>query len=91
MRNFMIAAASVAFLASAGAAFAADQVEGTVQSVNPASGTLTLQSGESFKFANGAQLYGILPGQTVGVTHNGAEGVGAFNPHPESSDNGGQF
>ncbi|MCX5494613.1 DUF1344 domain-containing protein [Kaistia dalseonensis] len=86
MRNFIFAAASVAFLASGASAFAAQQTEGTVQSVNPANGTLTLQSGESFKFANGAQLYGILPGQTIGVTYNGNQGVGAFNPHPANSD-----
>ena len=82
MRNLIIAAASVAFLASGASAIAAEQAEGTVVQVNAASGTLTLQDGQTFTFANGKQLYGIVPGQTVGVTHNGNEGVGAFNPYP---------
>ncbi|BCP52536.1 hypothetical protein K32_11530 [Kaistia sp. 32K] len=82
MRNFVLAAASVAFLASGAAAFAAEQTEGTVTSVNASAGTLTLQGGQSFQFANGKQLLGILPGQAVGVSHNGSEGLGAFNPAP---------
>jgi len=82
MRNLILAAASVAFLASGAAAFAAEQTEGTVVSVNASNGTLTLQDGQTFNFANGTQLYGILPGQTVGVSHNGTQGVGAFNPNP---------
>jgi opacity protein-like surface antigen len=82
MRNLILAAASVAFLASGAAAIAAEQTEGTVISVNAASGTLTLQDGQTFNFANGKQLLGILPGQTVGVSHQGAEGLGAFNPNP---------
>ncbi|MCX5579551.1 DUF1344 domain-containing protein [Kaistia terrae] len=82
MRNLIIAAASVAFLASGAAAMAAEQTEGTVTSVNASNGTLTLQDGQTFNFANGTQLYGILPGQTVGVTHDGSQGLGAFNPNP---------
>jgi opacity protein-like surface antigen len=82
MRNLIIAAASVAFLASGAAAIAAEQTEGTVISVNPTSGSLTLQDGQTFNFANGTQLLGILPGQTVGVSHLGTEGLGAFNPNP---------
>lgn len=84
MRKLVIAAASVAFLASGAAAFAAEQTEGSVTSVNVSSGTLTLQGGETFHFANGNQLLGILPGQTVGVAHQGAEGLGAYNPNPAS-------
>jgi len=87
MRKFILAAASVALLASGATAFAAEQIEGKVQSVNPTSGTLVLQSGQSFQFQNGAQLYGLAPGDAVGVTYNGTEGVGAFNPHPASADN----
>ena len=82
MRNLIIAAASVAFLASGAAAMAAEQTECTVTSVNAPNGTLTLQDGQTFTFANGTQLYGILPGQTVGVTHDGSQGLGAFNPKP---------
>ncbi|WP_336799307.1 DUF1344 domain-containing protein [Kaistia sp. MMO-174] len=82
MRNLILVAASVAFLASGAAAMAAEQTEGTVTSVNASTGTLTLQDGQTFQFANGAQLYGILPGQAVGVSHNGSEGLGAYNPKP---------
>ncbi|WEK52324.1 MAG: DUF1344 domain-containing protein [Candidatus Kaistia colombiensis] len=87
MRNLILAAASVAFLASGAAAIAAEQTEGTVTSVNASTGTLTLQDGQSFQFANGKQLLGILPGQTVGVAHQGSEGLGAFNPSRARADN----
>ncbi|MBB3931618.1 hypothetical protein GGR25_002668 [Kaistia hirudinis] len=87
MRKLVLAAASLAFLASGASAFAAEQIEGTVASVNPATGTLTLASGQTYTFANGSVLYGLLPGQPVGVTYNGTQGVGAFNPHPASADN----
>jgi hypothetical protein len=86
MRKFAIAAASLAFLASGAAAFAAEQTTGTIQSVNPANGTLTLQSGQSYKFTNASVLYGLLPGQEVGVTANGSQGIGAFDPHPANRD-----
>ena len=87
MRNLIIATASVAFLASATAAIAAAQTEGTVTSVNASTGTLTLQGGQTFHFQNGKQLLGILPGQAVGVSHQGAEGLGAFNPNRANADN----
>ena len=82
MRNLILAAASVAFLASGVSAFAAEETIGTVESVNSTSGTLRLQSGETYQFANGAAVSGILPGQTVGVSHDGSQGLGAFNPKP---------
>jgi opacity protein-like surface antigen len=80
--RFIAIAASVALLASAATAFAAEQTNGIVQSVNPAAGTLTLQSGQSFQFANATVLYGLLPGQDVGVTAIGSQGIGAFDPSP---------
>ena len=87
MRNLIIAAATAAFLASGAAAMAAQQTEGTVQSVNAATGTLTLQGGQSFTFANGSVLKGILPGSVVGVTYYGeSQGIGAFDPHPANPD-----
>jgi len=86
MRKFALLAASAAFLASGAAAFAAEQYEGTVETVNPAAGTLTLKSGQSFQFGNGTVLYGLLPGDAVGVTANGSQGIGAFDPHPANRD-----
>ena len=87
MRNLILAAAPVAFLASGAAAFAAEQTQGTVTSVNASTGTLTLQGGQTFQFANGKQLLGIYPGQAVGVSHNGSEGLGAFTANPARADN----
>ncbi len=86
MRKLILAAASVAFLASGASAFAVEQTEGQVASVNPAAGTLTLKTGQSFQFANGTVLYGLMPGDAVGVTANGSQGIGAFDPHPATQD-----
>jgi len=58
----MIAAATIGFMASAGAAFAAEQATGTVASVNPQAGTLTLGSGQTYTFQNPSVLIGIMPG-----------------------------
>lgn len=82
MRNLVLAAASVAFLASGAAAIAAEETEGTVTNVNVSTGTLTLQDGQIYQFANGKQLLGVLPGQTVGVSHQGSKGIATFNPYP---------
>ncbi|MBN9025459.1 MULTISPECIES: DUF1344 domain-containing protein [Kaistia] len=91
MRHLALFAASVALLAS-GAAYAAEEVEGSVTSVNVANGTLTLQSGQTFTFTNPAVLYGILPGQNVGVTYTGQnQGITAFDPHPESDGEYGNY
>ncbi len=86
MRKLVLVAASALFLATGASAFAAEQTTGTVETVNPAAGTLTLKSGQSFQFANGTVLYGLLPGQEVGVTANGTQGIGAFDPHPANRD-----
>ena len=83
MRKLMIAAATIGLLASAGAAVAAEQTQGTVQSVNASTGTLTLQSGQTYTFSDRTVLIGVMPGDTVGVTYTGQnQGIGAFNPDP---------
>ncbi|MCX5496030.1 hypothetical protein OSH11_15050 [Kaistia dalseonensis] len=91
MRNLLMTAAALALIAQVTPAFAADQIEGTVLRVSPATGMLQLQTGETFQFSNGAVLYGLLPGQQVGVTYSGSHGIGAFNPHPESDDNSSSY
>ena len=73
---------TVAFLASANLSVAAEEIVGIVESVNTSNGTLSLQSGHSFTFDNATVLYGILPGQRIGVTYEGPKGIGAYNPHP---------
>lgn len=82
MRKTILAAASATLLATSASAFAAEQTIDSVVIVNPTTGTLTLRNGETYHFANGAQLLGFLPGQTVGVAHNGTEGIGIYDPDP---------
>ncbi|MET4632090.1 DUF1344 domain-containing protein [Kaistia defluvii] len=92
MRHLVLAAASVALLSSGAVAYAAEEVEGSVESVNVGHGTLTLQSGQTFTFANPAVLYGIVPGQSVGVSYTGRnQGITAFDPHPESDGDHGNY
>lgn len=78
--------AMAAVMGSVVAAVAAQQTDGVVKSVNVSTGSLELQSGETFKFQNGAVLYGLLPGERVGVAHEGDVGLGAYNPHPAVRD-----
>lgn len=91
MRNLLIAVAALAFFLPGTSALAADQTEGTVMWVNPGTGMLALQNGQTFQFANGSVLYGLLPGGRVGVTHTGSQGIGAFNPHPASDDDSSSY
>lgn len=65
MKHLLTAAAASLFAVTA--AFAGE-VEGVVQSVDPAAGTVTLQSGETFKAAEGVTLDGLQAGATVHVT-----------------------
>ncbi len=81
MRGLMIAAATIGLLVSAGSAMAAEEANGTVSSVNPSAGTLTLRNGATYTFANPTVLIGFMPGDKVGVTYTGNnQGIGAFNP-----------
>ncbi|MBB5752096.1 hypothetical protein [Prosthecomicrobium pneumaticum] len=65
MKTLALAAASVAFLAAAGSAFAAQEAVGTVGSVNGS--TLTLTNGQSFRVENRSAVIGFIPGDTVAV------------------------
>ncbi len=85
MRKFAIAAASVAFLASGAAALAAEQYQGTVETVNPAAGTLTLKSGQSFQFANGT-VFTACSRAGSRRDRQRHPGIGAFDPHPAQRD-----
>ena len=86
MRKLAFAVASLALIASGASAIAAEETTGQVETVNASTGTLTLKTGQSFHFANGSVLLGLMPGEDVGVTANGSQGIGAFDPHPESKD-----
>jgi hypothetical protein len=81
MKASMLAMVAV-LLSSVTVAVAEEQTNGIVQDVNVSTGTLKLQSGQTFTFENGAVLTGLLPGQRVGVSHVGNKGIDAFNPHP---------
>ncbi len=81
MRGLMIAAATIGLLASAGSAMAAQEAKGTISSVNPSAGTLTLRNGATYTFSNPSVLIGFIPGDDVGVTYTGQnQGIGAFDP-----------
>jgi hypothetical protein len=80
-------AAVLAGLFIGSSAIAAEQTTGVISSINAATGTLTLQSGETFSFSNPAGLYGFLPGDRVGVAHRGSQGINAYDPHPADRDN----
>ncbi|MCX5519941.1 hypothetical protein OSH10_15980 [Kaistia defluvii] len=88
MRNFIIVAASVAFLASGAAAIAAEQADGTVSSVNASTSTLSLRTGQTFLSQDGRQLLRILPVQRLGIMTNETDGVGTYNPTPVRDENG---
>jgi len=78
----LIALVAAALAGSSVAAIAAEQTKGIVEQVDTGRGTLRLQSGETFTFRNPAVLYGLLPGARVGVSHDGSEGIIAYDPHP---------
>lgn len=88
MRYSILIAASVAFLASGAAAIAAEQVDGTIASVNTTTSSLSLKTSQSFLSQDGKQLLGILPAQRVGIIDNETYGPGTFNPTPVRDENG---
>ena len=61
---FAIALASAAMISTA----FAGEVEGVVKSVDAATATIELESGETFKAAEGVVLEGVEAGKTVKVT-----------------------
>jgi hypothetical protein len=78
MRKSIFVAAAAIFSLSGMTAWADGPVVGRVTSVNWSTGALTLQSGESFQFEPASRLYGITPGQMVGIAHDGQNGVAAY-------------
>jgi Protein of unknown function (DUF1344). len=65
MKQIIVAAA--ASLLAVSAAFAGE-VEGVVQAVDPAAGTVTLETGETFQATEGVILDGIQAGSTVQIS-----------------------
>lgn len=66
MKNMLAAAFVTALTVSA--AYAAE-VEGVVKTVDPATGVVTLESGETFQAGAGVALSGVAPGATVVVSY----------------------
>lgn len=85
MKKFVLAASSVAFLATAGSAFAAQEAIGTVSQVNGS--TLTLTNGESFRVENPRAVIGFVPGDTVVVGHDGQVALGVSRYEDPTKDN----
>lgn len=66
MKKILAAAFVTALTVSA--AYAAE-VEGVVKAVDPATGAVMLESGETFQAAAGVSLVGVAPGATVQVSY----------------------
>ncbi|BCP56100.1 hypothetical protein K32_47170 [Kaistia sp. 32K] len=81
MNKTIYVAAAAIFSLSGIAARADGPVVSRVTNVNWTTGALTLQSGESFQFQPASRLYGVIPGQMVGITHDGENGVSAYKPY----------
>jgi len=82
-----IGGAAVIVLACSITSFATEQTKGIVTAIDLRAKTLTLQSGETFQFDQTGRLYGFVPGDRIGVSHNGTQGINTYNPHPATRDN----
>jgi ABC-type molybdate transport system substrate-binding protein len=73
MRKLMIAASAAALLATVSIAAAAD-VTGTIQSVDPSAGTVTLDNGQTFMLTSSlkSQAANWKVGDKVKVTYSGS-------------------
>jgi opacity protein-like surface antigen len=73
MRKLMIAASAAALLATVSIAAAAD-VTGTIQSVDPSAGTVTLDNGQTFMLSSSlkSQAANWKIGDKVKVTYQGS-------------------
>lgn len=69
-----ILAATIASLAFIGTAYAAD-VEGTVQAVDPATRSITLEDGKSYVVPESISVEGLAAGAKVKVTVDDATGA----------------
>ncbi len=43
---------------------------------------MTAAAVKTITFENASALYGIVPGQRIGVSFSGTKGIAAFDPHP---------
>jgi Cu/Ag efflux protein CusF len=75
MRKLMIAASAAALLATVSMATAAD-VTGTIKSIDPSAGTVTLDNGQTFNLASNlkSQAANWKVGDKVKITYEGSGG-----------------
>jgi len=69
MKNLMIAASAAVLLASSSLAALAAEASGAIASVDAASGTVTLDSGQSFVLPAGLDAASLQIGQQVTITY----------------------
>jgi Protein of unknown function (DUF1344) len=75
MRKLMMAAGAAAMLAASTLAALAAEANGTIQSVDPAAGTVTLADGNTYKLPAQFDAASLTPGQAVTITYDqGADG-----------------
>ena len=67
MKKFFAAAAAAALFVSAGSAFAED-ASGAIESVDPATGIIILDDGQTYTVAEGVSVEGLQPGDLVTVS-----------------------
>jgi hypothetical protein len=73
MNKLMIAASAAAMLAISSVAALAAEASGAIASVDPGAGTVTLDSGQTFKLAASVDAASLQVGQQVTITFDEAD------------------
>jgi hypothetical protein len=71
MKNLMVVAGAVTFLAASSFAAFAEEATGTIESVDSATGMVTLDDGKIFKMPTSIALATFKAGQKVKITFEG--------------------
>lgn len=75
MRKLMVALSAGAMLATSTFAALAEEASGAIASIDPAAGTVTLDSGETFRLPEGFDSASVAVGDQVTITYDeGADG-----------------
>jgi hypothetical protein len=74
MRQLMIAASAAALIAASSIAALAAEASGAIASVDPAAGTVTLDSGQTFALPASVDAASLQVGQQVNITYEEADG-----------------
>ena len=73
MKKLMIAAGAAALLTTSSIAALAAEASGAIASVDPAAGTVTLDSGQTFKLPAAVDAASLQVGQQITVTYDEAD------------------